>query len=127
MDKVEFFKPCNEAYREALAVHECFRTLGYLPEDIYLSVSRVYPTTVIFSILKQGEKEYIVMCGTVPTKNIGVVYKKWETMVEFWNSDKLSKEDREKMMTKSYVMVNKSDFVLGLVEKGFDVDRWKLN
>lgn len=127
MDREEFFKPCNEAYREAIAIHECLRTLGCLPDDIYFSCTRVFPTTVIYTILKQGEKECIFTCGTVSTKNEGVVFKKWTSMVSFWNSKILPQEDINRLIDKSYVSSHKAEFVIALTKKGFDVDRYKLN
>lgn len=103
--------------REALALHESFRWLSFIPDDIY-----VRPTVdKLFVVVRRGGKEFNAEAGALDMP-INTFVTKWREAADWWNGEALERE-REEIFRGSKVHAASVSFVTALLDHGFNIKR----
>lgn len=107
----------NPSFREALAVHEAFRKLGYSPEQIFVTLTS---DSRLFVILKHLGREFAVFCGELAMSEPDF-YAAWPTLVTAVNGGAVAEEELNNLYRDSYVYRERLGFLAALKAKGIAI------
>lgn len=112
-----------DAIRECWAVHQALRTLGFSPDDIYVtsghSVAHAFNPPAMFVVLKTQEKEFVITLGLFETSAaIDHLLMLWTEFAQRWNAQEFAQEEMDAIYKTSNVMKNSAEFVIALEMKG---------
>lgn len=103
------------ALREALAVHEAFRKLGFTPEQIYMH-RNPKPHRDIVVVVIHLERQFAVTCGG---QELNRKWKeRWRELVERYNRGDFSEDEFQAWYDRSFVGTRHVELLLGLAQKG---------
>lgn len=113
----------SEDIRECWAVHQAFRSLGFLPDNIYISVGRdirhPQADACLFVVLKAQGKDFTVTVGAYPSEEKATAaVGTWHNFVTLANGGAFERESLDKIYESSHVFANSVELVLSLHEKG---------
>lgn len=108
--------PTHPIIREALAVHEVFRKLGFTPDEIFI---RPLPSK-LFVTVQQAGKEFNLDLGAHDLDTVTVI-KQWADASAWWNTG--DNGERQEMFETSEVRKNVVLIIVALTEKGFRIKR----
>lgn len=109
-------KKVEKPYREALAVHEALRRLGFEPEEIYVGHNNFGQFWV--QLESQGKK-FIADCGYIhePSESVD---RRWKEIVAAVVDGSITNESFDLALRDSEVYRNSASFVSTLKRKGFE-------
>ncbi len=106
------------AYREAVAVHEAFRRLGFKSEDLYFRMANV--NQVFIQWLGKNNENFSVVCGEVDGDKEHV-FQLWTDLVKSIVSGDFPEESLQQIFNESHIFKNSVGFLTALHRKGIDV------
>jgi len=104
--------------REALALHESFRRLNFIPDEIYL-LPRAKDVHVT---VKRGTLQFNAFAG-VHELTIPELVRKWTLSTKWWN-ETATNDEQQQIFRDSKVFREKVAFVAAVIAKGFNVRAW---
>lgn len=117
----------DKAYQEALGVFEGFRKLGFVSDDLYITVNgplrdvpfdfMVGKLQLLLTLRTQG-KFFHVDCGLVNDTPENAAWK-WEKLGRAVNEGRVSQEHLDKIWQASQAHQDPEGFVMSLKAKGF--------
>ena len=113
----------SEDIRECWAVHQTLRRLGFLSDNIYISIGKDirYPEAeaCLFVVLKAQGKEFTVTVGVYPKETqADFAVDMWTDFVNLANNGEFDKKNLDEIYESSHVFKNCVQFVLALHGKG---------
>jgi len=110
-------KDLHPAIREALALHESFRTLSFSPDDIYF---RPLADKVVVTI-RRGGKEFNAEAGK---HNLAIpeLCRQWSAAATWWNKE-ATNDERMEIFHSSKAWAGKVGLVTALIDHGFNLRR----
>jgi len=105
-----------------LAMFELLRRLGFTPDDIYVSWDDV--NKVPFTLLKQGEKEFLITYNDAVDhpETMELYRQEWEAESERWNAG-MTPDERTKIYKINVTAKTVDGLVTALREKGFYIPK----
>lgn len=112
-------KKIRPVFREALAVHEAFRRLGFASDDLFFCVAN--KNQVFVKLIHEG-KDFAVICGqfNVPAKQL---FDEWKALLEEVNDGSLPEDTMQEIWASSFVYKGRASFITALLTKGFPIPR----
>jgi hypothetical protein len=98
-------------------VHEAFRKLGFLPDQLFVTISN---ENQLFVILKHRGQDFAVCCGELLLTE-AEFHEQWPALIIAVNAGEMSQEDMMSIWTDSYVYQNKVRFILAIKAKGIAI------
>jgi hypothetical protein len=105
------------AFREALAVHEAFRRLGFIPDQLFVTLDS---ESQLFVILKHRGQDFAVCCGELSLTE-AEFHEQWPALITAVNAGYMTEADMTSIWTNSYVYQNKVRFILAIKAKGIAI------
>jgi hypothetical protein len=106
--------------REAWAMHEAFRKLGYPAGCIFVHRN---PDGELFVVLRHSCRQFAVSCGLAGDN----WQSEWNGFAEAVNDHSFSDKDLEQIWESSWVRQNSVGMLLKMAEKGFEPSVKELN
>jgi hypothetical protein len=108
--------PAHPIIREALAAHEVFRKLGFMPDEIFI---RPRPNELFVTVQRAG-KEFNLSLGAHDLDMVAVI-KQWADATAWWNTG--DNGERQELFDRSEVRKNVVPIIVSLTDKGFAIKR----
>jgi len=114
----------DPALREALAVHEAFRRLGFTADEIFLKLGPMHGSPSVHThlqvVLRAQDKAFTVDIDAAAAGVVDDVRASWQALVSWWNSPDTPELERKELWTSSQVLKDGAAFCLALLERGFN-------
>ncbi len=101
--------------RELLALHECFRKMGYPADELFVASYR--GNSAVQFVLDRGGKKFTI--DIAQGLDLDAVLKEWPRAAAWWNSPTTKDSERASIYNGSEFMKNKGGLVAALVMRGF--------
>lgn len=114
------YKDIHPTIRQAIGCHEGLRKLGFVPDDIFVSLN---PDATMLVVLKTQGKQFAITVGLVR----GVARETWQAM---WSTSatavrdgSLSQPDLDRIWRESLTHKRAFDFIAAIQSKGIRIPR----
>jgi hypothetical protein len=105
---------------EMVAVHEALRKLGFRPDDIFATANAGGHVGIL---LRAQGLEFMVACGHLLDLTEESFTALWDTATQNFNREVYDPADLTRMYEQSWVYKHRTEFVAGLLLKGFRLPR----
>lgn len=105
----------HPAIREALGAHECFRRIGFTPDQIFVGLQE----GVLFTAVVRGGRQFAVTSGPCAL-DLEALLPQWRAACAWWNASS-SSDERHEIFEGSKMRRGAVNVLIQMIDAGFAV------